>query len=91
MAHSIPPAVDYPEDFIADMVAIYDSLAVVLTAMSVNSGTTASIAAWVAASNLVMAKYRVAALEECLCEGLPCPPYDKNKLFFIDATPLTTG
>ena len=105
MVHPIPPGPTYNPDFVADMVTIYDSLAIVLTAMSTNSGLTAvaggsipAITAWLAASNLIMLKYRVAALEEVM------PPaavafvktefparFDPDKLFFIDSTPLTSG
>ena len=107
MAHIIPPGPGYDPDFIADMVTIYDSLAVLLTAIDttlaaasvppiIPGPSTAAISAWVAASNVIMLKYRVAALEEIM------PPeavtyvktellYDPDKLFVIDSTPLTAG
>jgi len=96
MTHSAPPGPNYNPDFIADIIAVYDSLAVVLTAMDLNSGldstagtNSTAIAEWVAASNTRLLQYRVAALEEVLTIGSTPPVFDKDKLFLIDSTPLT--
>ena len=96
MTHSAPPGPNYTPDFISDIIEVYDSLAVVLTAMDLNSGINAAsganslaIAGWVAASNALLLQYRVAALEEVLTIGSTPPVFDKDKLFLIDSTPLT--
>lgn len=105
MVHPIPPGPNYDPDFIQDMVSIYDALTAILLLMDLNSGSAATasansgaITAWLTASNLVMLKYRVAALEEVMPPAavaavkLEIPArFDPDRLFLIDSTPLTSG